>query len=86
MNVPAKPTKPATGPSEPDSEFNLPADREAFRVWEVAAFIAHTDQQVNELIDLGKFGKVLNCGKGKIKSSRVISRAGLVKFLRGNSQ
>jgi hypothetical protein len=69
-----------------DDDFNLPAGREAFRVWEVAAIICHTDQQVNDLIDLGKFGKVLNCGKGKVKSSRVIPRAGLVKFLRENSQ
>jgi hypothetical protein len=69
-----------------DSDFNLPAGREAFRVFEVARILCHTDQQINDLIDEGKFGKVLNCGKGKIKSSRVISRAGLVRFIRENSQ
>ena len=72
--------------NESELEFNLPDGREAFRVWEVAKFIGHTDQQVNDLIDLGKFGKVLNCGKGKVKTSRVISRAGLVRFIRENSE
>jgi len=71
---------------EPEPEFRLPDGREAFRVWEVATIIGHTDQQVNDLIALGKFGKVINCGKGKVKGSRVIPRAGLVKFLRENSQ
>lgn len=80
------PPKPPPIQPELDFEFYIPAGREAFRVWEVAAILRHTDQQVNDLIDLGKFGKVINCGKGQVKSSRVITRAGLVKFIRENSE
>jgi hypothetical protein len=65
--------------------YHIPAGREAFRVWEVATILCHTDQQVNDLIDLGKFGPVLNCGKGIVKSSRVISRTALLQFIQDNS-
>jgi hypothetical protein len=70
---------------ELDFEFYLPAGRESFRVWEVAAMLRHSNDQILKLIDLGKFGKVLECSTGR-KSSQTIPRAGVVKFLRENSK
>jgi hypothetical protein len=71
--------------NDTNAGFNLPEGREVFRLWEVAAILAHSKHQVVKLIEEGKFGKVTDCGRGK-KSSIVIPRAGLIKFLQENSK
>ena len=68
-----------------EPEFNLPEGRESFRIWEVARIWSHSKDQIIELMDIGKFGQVIDCGTGR-KSSVIIPRAGLVKFLRENSK
>ena len=76
-----------TDPKKPalDFDFKIPDGRESFRIFEVAKLLSHSQDQIMNLMDAGKFGKVINCGNGR-KSSATITRAGLVKFLHENSQ
>jgi hypothetical protein len=68
---------------ELDFEFYLPAGREQFRTWEVARIIRHSRRHVENLLAEGAFGDYVDAKHPKAKkSSAVISRAGLLKFLR----
>jgi hypothetical protein len=67
---------------ELDFDFYLPAGRETFRTWEVAAIIRHSEDHVINLIEAKEFGDYVDArGAGASKSSYVITRAGLVAWL-----
>jgi hypothetical protein len=69
--------------NELDFEFHIPTGRQQFRVWEVAEIICHSSRHVEHLIEEGAFGPVIDARRKKAKkSSAVITRAGLVKFLK----
>lgn len=68
--------------TELDFEFHLPPDREKFRVWEVATILHCTQEHVIHLIEEGQLGPVVDIKTaGATRSSFVVPRPGLVKFL-----
>jgi hypothetical protein len=68
---------------ELDFDFYLPAGREQFRVWEVATIIRHSRKHVEALASAGEFGPMVDARHPRAsKSSMVITRAGLVAWLK----
>ena len=77
-----KPKARAEQQPELDFEFYVPAGREKFRVWEVAAIIHHSESHTIDLIEAKEFGDYIDArSTGASKSSYVITRAGLVAWL-----
>jgi len=82
--IPVKAKAPAPAPAaDPGVELLLPAGQNTFRTWEVAQLLRHSRKHIENLVAEGALGPVIDArGIRSTRSSAIITRAGLVAFLR----